>query len=297
MKLSLPKPSRKSASSSKAAAGPRTRVPRALEDLYRDMRDRRLLLPALLLVVAIVAVPVALSTPKAPAPEPLAFVPPEGAEAVAPAVLTERTVGVRDYRERLKELKRKNPFNTQFEPKPADVEAATQLSEPASASPSPTTDPEATGAPPSPPVVDITPSSPPEPVDPPTPAEPPAPDREVLVLEPRIDVGIGPVGEPKKIENVETGKVLPRRGLPLVVFVGTDRKLREARFMVSRDVTRTEGKGKCAGTSRDCKYLSVRVGKKRFLEYGPTGKRYALKVKDIYEKVVDRRTLEAGEEP
>ena len=145
MKLpSLPKPSlpkRKPKSDAAADAEPKAaqtqvRVPRAVEDLYRDMRDRRLLLPALALIVAIVAVPFLLTTPKEPAPVPAAFQPPEGSEAVAPAVLAEEEVGVRDYRKRLDELKSKNPFADSFTlPGNSGDSGGGELVDPSAASP------------------------------------------------------------------------------------------------------------------------------------------------------------------
>src|SRR3954453_17596804 len=89
--------------------------PKLLSDLITDMRDRRLLLPALLLVVALVAVPLALSTsPATPAPQPAAAVAGGGkATAAEPAVLTAQ-VGIRSYRKRLAHLKQKNPFPRHF---------------------------------------------------------------------------------------------------------------------------------------------------------------------------------------
>ena len=79
------------------------------------MRDRRLIIPALALVVAIIAVPIALWSRSeggtaAPAACPARADP---REAAAPAVLTEQ-LGVRDYRERLEQLKSKNPFTERF---------------------------------------------------------------------------------------------------------------------------------------------------------------------------------------
>ena len=93
-------------------------TPQLLTDLYRDLRDRRLLVPALVLVVALIAVPVALSSSSAttapPAPAPAATA--DGSEeeaATSPAVLTEE-LGVTDYRKRLEQLQGNNPFQQQF---------------------------------------------------------------------------------------------------------------------------------------------------------------------------------------
>ena len=140
-KLKLPNlPKRKSGAEAaepevaKRTAKTQIQVPRAVEDLYRDMRDRRLLFPALALIVAIIAVPLALSASKEPAPAPAVFQPPEGSEAVAPAVVTEQQVGVRDYRKRLEGLKSKDPFAGSFASDDASAAGDGELVDPPSTS-------------------------------------------------------------------------------------------------------------------------------------------------------------------
>src|SRR6266571_5111065 len=78
-------------------------TPAFLNNLYRDMRDRRLLLPALALIFALIAVPVALSSSSAttaPPPAPAATGGSARDAATSPAVLTEQ-LGVTNYRQRL----------------------------------------------------------------------------------------------------------------------------------------------------------------------------------------------------
>ena len=94
---------------------PKVQTPAFLNNLYRDMRDRRLLLPALALVIAVIAVPAALSSSSAttaPPPAPAAAGSAHEA-ATSPAVLTEQ-LGVTDYRKRLEQIKSKNPFRKHF---------------------------------------------------------------------------------------------------------------------------------------------------------------------------------------
>ncbi len=86
--------------------------PQFLSDLYRDLRDRRMLLPVAALIIAIAVVPIGLakSTPEAVPPPPIA----EGGQGAAePAVLASE-VGVRDYKKRLEQLKSSNPFEQKF---------------------------------------------------------------------------------------------------------------------------------------------------------------------------------------
>ena len=113
----LPKRKPKAQSPGSGSAS-RVQAPAFVQDLYKDMRDRRLIIPAVALLIAIVAVPIALSClPNLRSP-PAAPVADPDAVAVEPAVLAVQEIGVRDYRKRLSELEQKNPFGSRFDPKP-----------------------------------------------------------------------------------------------------------------------------------------------------------------------------------
>ena len=90
--------------------------PQILTDLYRDLRDRRLLPLVLVLVVGMVVVPVALKSSANPVPPtPL---PPVNTAANAKAPTEPITVsnpGVRDYKQRLSGDSSKDPFVQQFQ--------------------------------------------------------------------------------------------------------------------------------------------------------------------------------------
>ena len=66
------------------------RAPEFLNNLYRDMRDRRLLLPAAALVVCLIAVPQLLSSSSTTAPPPTVPIESAGKPTAAePAVVTD----------------------------------------------------------------------------------------------------------------------------------------------------------------------------------------------------------------
>ena len=90
----------------------RPQPPQLLTDVYRDLRDRRLLIPVIALLVALVAVPMLLGskTPPPVPPAPAASVDLKDAAAVQSAVFVENA-SVRNYRKRLEPLKAKNPFD------------------------------------------------------------------------------------------------------------------------------------------------------------------------------------------
>jgi len=270
------------------ASKSRIRMPSALEDLYRDMRDRRLLLPTLLLIVAIVAVPIALTAPKEDPPAPIPFVSPEGAEAVEPAVLAEQPVGIRDYRERLDQLKSKNPFAGSFQEPPVapgDGELVDAPEESATSSAPAATD--------SAPVDEDPAAATDEPSGDAGGSGDDIPEDEFFVLAPQIDVRAGRVHERKKIKDVEQGDLLPdERKAPIVMFLGASPDLKEAHFAVSGGVTETSGDGQCRPSKNQCEVLRLREDEKQYFTFGPDAERYSLKVTDIREVIVDRRKLE-----
>ncbi len=289
-----PKPG-KPAKAAKEGAKRQVPVPSFAEDLYRDMRDRRLLLPALALVVAIIAVPLLLTTPKESPPSAAAVAAPEGADAVSPAVLTEQPVGVRDYRERLDQLKSKNPFADDFS-FPDEGQATTDPvavdSGPGSTGPTttdvPSTPPTDTGSTTTTPPADVGSDG----------GTGDSDDRELLLIEPRIDVRGGPVGERKRIKDVAPGDLVPSsRHAPIAMFVAASANLADVTFVVSQDVTETDGDGKCRPRANHCEFLTLREDEKRYFTFGPDARRYSLKITDIREKVVDRRKVEGADAP
>jgi hypothetical protein len=276
----------------KRTARSQIQVPRAVEDLYRDMRDRRLLFPALALIVAIIAVPIALSASKEPAPAPAVFQPPEGSEAVAPAVVTEQPVGVRDYRKRLEGLKSKDPFAGSFASDDANPSSEGELVEPPSTSTATST--------PTPSASSTTSSLPPTSSST-TPSVPSGDDSDsdggktLLVLAPRIDVRGGPVHKRKRINDVEIGDLVPsRKHAPIAMFLSVSDDLETVQFLVSDEVSDTDGDGSCKPRASHCEFLTLREDEKRYFTYGPHDKRYSLKITDIREEIVDRRKVPGG---
>ena len=299
-KLKLPNlPKRKSGAdaaepeAAKRTARTQIQVPRAVEDLYRDMRDRRLLFPALALIVAIIAVPIALSASKEPAPAPAVFQPPEGSEAVAPAVVTEQQVGVRDYRKRLEGLKSKDPFAGSFASDDASAAGGGgELVEPPStstATSTPTPSASSTTSLPSSTSPSTTPSG----------SSGDGSDSDggktLLVLAPRIDIRGGLVHERKRINDVEIGDLVPsRKHAPIAMFLSVSDDLETVQFLVSDEVSDTDGDGSCKPRASQCEFLTLREDEKRYFTYGPHEKRYSLKITDIREEIVDRRKVPGG---
>jgi hypothetical protein len=113
-----------------------------------------------------------------------------------------------------------------------------------------------------------------------------------VIFAPRIDVKFGPVGERKDVTDVKTGELLPDKRKPVVMFIGADEKLETAQFLVSRDVTETNGEGRCRPAKNDCEFLKLKDGDTHYFRYGPDDKRYSLRLSKIREVEVGRRKVD-----
>jgi hypothetical protein len=288
--------------------------PRFASDLYRDLRDRRLLIPVAALLVAIVAVPVILKSDSDAAP-PLAAAAgvPEDAAAAAPAVLVNEA-GVRDYRKRLDQLKETNPFQQKFAlPTPESVElqgddsstgaptAASGTGESSSldTAVTGTTVTDTVDSAPSPVTTDTTVTEPDgEQVDTSVATEPEQPKPEARFYAGRIDVTVGELGDAKRVDGARYLDLLPSKSRPVVAFLGLAVGGEGAVFSVAREVVETDGDGSCAPKQpAPCQFLSMEVGDKRTFKYADgTTFRLTLRDTDIV-RVPDPRRQQAADQP
>lgn len=284
------------------------KLPPFLTNLYADLRDRRLLPVVGVLLVAIVAVPLALKRETQP-PPPLdasAMAAVEGAEVpTLPAVLA-ADPGLRDYRERLDAMRSKNPFRQEFEASAiadaaiagaaiADVGTTAGASDSASEPTAPIgSDSTSSGATSSPAPTETSTASV---------ASSSSGDsgsgsksstksedesktktktKEVKVAY-RVDLQVGPVGEAKRRKNVKALTALPSESNPVMVFIGAGEDGKQAVFLLSHDVGETDGDGSCLPDAGDCQFLSLKPDEERRMVYGsgPESKEYVLKVVGI----------------
>ena len=264
--------------------------PRFMADLYKDMRDRRLVIPAVALLVAILAVPFVLSASPDPAVPPAPLAPDAQSAAVEPAVLAVQEVGVRDYRKRLVALGRQDPFGDRFEEEAESdtaAESALLAPEDSGTPASSSSAPDASG-----PIPDSSSAA-----DPAAPAPPvTGADEERYVLVPRIDVQVGIVDRDRRqtIENVKSGDLLPSKQTPVAMFLGNRDDGSVAELLVSRDVSRVNGEGECKPGKNNCEFLQMKDGDSAYLRFAD-GKRYVITVKDIYfERIPESKAKKAG---
>jgi hypothetical protein len=267
------------------------RTPQLLTDLYRDLRDRRLLVPALALAAALIAVPMALSSSATPPPTPPTTAPAaseRGKETAAePAVLT-RQLGVTAYRRRLERVNSKNPFQQQFTlPEVTSKLQQSSLTEPSGV----TTSAGGSTSTSSAAQTTSTSSTSPEPATPTSPSSEPSDDAQkptTEVILRRIDVKVGPEGDLVKKTGVKQLKMLPSSTTPVVIFLGTNESGGRAFFLVSSDVTTVSGDGACLATTPTCQLLTLKAGEAASFNYAPDTLTYKLRLLAIRDVVVKK---------
>jgi hypothetical protein len=255
--------------------------PKMIHDLYGDLRDRRLLPVAVLLVVAIAALPLLLKTDVTPPPPSTAATDAAVAEAedlpTLPAVLASDP-GLRDYRERLEKLSKKNPFRQQFKAPESSAEVV-EVTDTASGGSS--------GG------EDISISSSGDSTEVTVGGGSGSgsgsgsgggkPKTELVELAFRADVEVGRAGDTKRRKNVKQLTVLPSESNPVAMFIGATEDGKRAVFLVSDEVKRVHGDGSCQPRPSRCQFLIMRPGERMRFDYVTSKKSeiYALKLNDI----------------
>jgi hypothetical protein len=266
--------------------------PQFAVDVYRDLRDRRLLIPAAALLVALVAVPTLLARSSEPAPPPLADAGELSAEdaATQPAVVTE-TVSVRDYEERLKELKKKNPFSEHFVTPASNGGGLQGSGLGKSAVPGSSATPSSSasgGGPAGDPGTSVTPAA----------DAPPStggsgssggggPRIETRYFSWRIDATVGPVGAAVSRDGVKQLSMLPSKSKPVFVFLGIAESGDEAVFAISSDATLDDTDGDCVPNNGNCRYLVLKKGQGATFDYALDSTRYRLSLQKIRRVPID----------
>lgn len=230
--------------------------PQILTDLYRDLRDRRLLPLVLVLVVGMAVVPMALSSKNsAPAPVPAPAPVAHKSNAPATAVVVSDP-GVRDFHRRLRGDAPKNPFKPVFKP----------LVQSSGSGASPSTGSSGTSPAPSGTSGSTTAGT--------TSTGTTAPSGGTFTAAPKVEskfffyrvkIRSGQVGGAMKVQdNVKAVTSLPSKAVPAVAFLGvtTDSSFhpQTAVFLVSSSVSLITGTGKCSFAGTQCQLLSLKPG-------------------------------------
>jgi hypothetical protein len=221
-----------------------------IRDLIDALVERRLWPVALLLVVGLVAVPVALSkkaAPAAPATPVVADTP--GPVLSPPSATVVAAIGTgRD----LASLPRTNPFAQHRVKVAKSVEASTKAAGTTAAAVSDTaTATTGTGS---------TGTTTTGTTTTPTPS---APAKTYLSVS--VDLSFGRIGHSKKYTNLARLSALPSTADPVVIYLGVMRGTKTAVFLISSDV-HPSGDGHCFPSAANCQTVHVAVGGSEFFD-------------------------------
>jgi hypothetical protein len=254
------------------------KVQKFFGDVVYDLRNRRLLPVAILLIVGMIAVPVliskggsgssssALQATAAPVrPDPHS----------QSAVVSYTPPGLRNYKQRLSDQAPKDPFRQQFN-NAAAAAAASQLT-------STVTSPTTTGAP------STSASSPGTTVGGGTsggsiPAKP-----RIVYYHSVADLSFGSTDQaPTRHKKIEAFTSLPNQTAPVVIYLGSSLDGKRAFFSVSTYDSQLTGPGVCAPGPTDCSLLVLAPGQAETMVYSGDGKTYALTINKI-NRVVSKK--------
>jgi hypothetical protein len=238
-------------------------------DLVYDLRNRGLLPVAILLLVALVAVPIVISRGGSEPPATSAALAeiteaPEGKSAVVAY-----DAGVRDYKKRLADLQSKDPFQAHFS---AAAAAATELSGTVSGSGGGATD---TTTP-----TDVSGDSGGGGSGT-TKSKKKGKKKKAGVVYStyQTDVMVGEAGGTlQSLSNVAPLTALPSDGAPVLIYLGPNTGGNYALFLVSDDATQPTGAGVCIPKPEDCSVLALAPGQTEDMTYSVDGKVYRIQV-------------------
>lgn len=273
---------------------PNVKAPPFLQDIYYDLRERRLLPLIALVVVAIAAVPFLLgNSEKQAAPLASVGMAAGGEEAIEASSLkvVQAKPGLRDYRKRLAHLQPKNPFRPHFtEP----VTKNAQLNEPTSTTTTTTTTETSSGSPSEPTPSSSSPGG-----------APPSGERhgELKLLAYVINVkiskqagknGSGKSAKPTVKHNVLPQTALPGEKAPVVTYMGPGRTkdnkaTGKVLLLVSNDVQSVFGETRCVTGDEVCQLIEVEPGFPVTFVYGENEVRYTINVLKLDLIVVGRK--------
>jgi hypothetical protein len=250
------------------------KVPGFLRDAYDELNDRHLLPLVVILIVAIVAVPIALKENVEPsATAGLALEESTQASASSPIVVSQSLPGLRDYHKRLKGLEAKNPFKQQF----ADAENAGEGSA-EGATTGGSSEGSTSGESPSSPETGGSEGG-----------GAPHGTRELKYYSWAIDARVTPVstnGKPSKAKptvrrNLPELSMLPGRETPAVIFMGTTSDEKKALMLVSSNVTAVFGEATCVLGGETCEMLALEEGAPETFVYGANKRIFRIEVLKI----------------
>jgi hypothetical protein len=260
------------------------KVPVFLQDVYYDLKDRHLLPVAVILLVAIFAVPIAISSNSGESEEGAAAggasISQSEARAATGALVAEAAPGLRAYERRLDHESASDPFEGEGGGG-GQSGGGTITSESSESDPGGSSSTELT---PSPEPSEITFPSP-EPES--APGNGGSPSKSKLTyfstaIDVRVTSGSGEEKTTKVRKNLPELTMLPSRETPAIVFMGATKDSKKAVMTISSDVQAIFGDSKCVLGSETCQLLAMEEGLPETFIYGGAEKTYKIEILKIH---------------
>ncbi len=284
---------------------PEFKVPDFLLDLYYDLRERHLLPLVAILLVAIVALPIALSggssgsesaeseaaaaTPGAPLPS-------------SKLIVAKAAPGLRDYRRRLAGTP-KDPFEQQYATPEGTSNAVGSSAATESSSSGGGASTPVTVESPSTETTNVTtgPTSnggATTKVETQTKYASDTIDVRIVRVDSASDRTATSKAEPTVRRGVPELTMLPGRDTPVAIFMGASSDGKKALLLISSDVQSVFGDGRCVVGSQVCQLLALETGLPETFVYGPQGRTYRIEILKIDHTLSDKpHRASLGEAP
>jgi len=233
-----------------------------LRNLGHDLVDKKLWPIAVVLVLAVIAVPILLGGDGGAAPTSVAQAPVAGAAAVAPVGAAEVAVAVEEPALRRRAGKTRDPFKQQYVRPEAKVPGAGAVAGgtgvvPGAGAGGKTTTTPAPSAPATGGTQGTTPATP----APSRPAEPKLDPLDVY----RVNLRFGESGRQRTIRDIARLSPLPNSDKPFFIFLGVLAGGKKAVFLVGADAAVT-GDGVCRPSRTNCETVEMGRGDTVFLD-------------------------------
>ncbi len=248
---------------------PDVKVPDFLLDIYYDLKERHLLPLVAILLVAIVALPIVLSSGSEAQEAETAVATPSATVKTSKLVVAKAAPGLRDYKRRLKGEAARNPFKQQYAEGEGEAgkEVGSEESVPTESSSSTTTGTETT---------ETTGGSEGN-------GEPPA-GSHLQYFSFAIDTRVVPVTnsqkkpQPSVRHNLPEMTMLPSRSVPALTFIGVTKDEKKVVMLVSDKVTGIFGDGACVVGSEACQLIALEPGIPETVVYGADSRTYRIEI-------------------
>jgi hypothetical protein len=258
---------------------PKVKVPKALADLYRELRGQHLLPIVALLIASLIAIPILLNEPSDVRPPAAPPATASGSSTASTLTATRFSPGLRNYQGRLSSREPVDPFANGLTP--ADSETESGSGEETSGGEVPAA-PEM--APPSESPANESTETPSKPSKEPTPQGPEAGNAD---SGDRINVEVAAIqldgsaqSESVRYHQPELTK-LPSDSVPALTYVGPSDDGTKAMMLVSPQVSALAGASKCVVPAEPCQLLALQLAAPETLVFGPDQLTYRIELVKI----------------